>query len=90
VGATINYILSDSLIFRTEAALPGRQTKTELSSELYHPEGLAIALSENPKLRSSYPYKRYIPEGNVEQSLSLSIVIPARDEEGCIGQTIAI
>ena len=79
VGASINYILSDSLVFKTKA---------EPSSELYCPEGLETALLQKSDLESSHPLKGYIAQGNIDRSLTLSILIPAHNEEGCIEQTI--
>ena len=80
VGASINYILSDSLVFKTKA---------ESSSELYYPEGLEAALLlQKSDLEGSHHLKGYIPQGNIDRSLTLSILIPAHNEEGCIEQTI--
>jgi dolichol-phosphate mannosyltransferase len=79
LSASLNYVISDSLVFKT---------KTEPSSELHYPEGLATALLEKSNLESLHTRKRYIPQENTEQSLTLSIVIPAHNEEGCIEQTV--
>jgi dolichol-phosphate mannosyltransferase len=88
-GASLNYILNDSLVFKTKGESPGSQKEAEPSSELYHPEGLETALLRKPNLESSLLYKEYIAqESNILRSLTLSIVIPACNEEGCIEQTI--
>ena len=79
LGAFLNYILSDNLVFKT---------KTEPSSELYYPEGLATGLLEKSFFKGSDYHKRYIPQANIERPLTLSIVIPAHNEESCLGQTI--
>jgi len=79
IGATVNYVLSDNLIFRKDDAT---------TPELYYPEGLASAfqdesLGDNRASWLSAPLKFV-----VNKPLTLSILIPAHNEEGCIEKTI--
>ncbi|TRT81140.1 MAG: glycosyltransferase [Microcystis sp. M_OC_Ca_00000000_S217Cul] len=72
VGASINYVASDSLIFK-----PKNKTN---ETEMYYPEGLAPAFemdgySHPRQSRDNYGVK------------TLSIVIPAYNEEDCIEST---
>ena len=72
VGASINYVASDSLIFKSK-------NKTN-ETEMYYPEGLAPAFemdgySHPRESRDNYAVK------------TLSIVIPAYNEEDCIEST---
>ncbi|MDB9413491.1 glycosyltransferase [Microcystis aeruginosa] len=72
VGASINYVASDSLIFK-----PKNKTN---EAEMYYPEGLAPAFemdgySHPRQLRDQYAVK------------TLSIIIPAYNEEDCIEST---
>ncbi|MFM7884665.1 MAG: glycosyltransferase [Microcystis panniformis] len=72
VGASINYVASDSLIFK-----PKNKTN---ETEMYYPEGLAPAFemdgySHPRQSRDQYAVK------------TLSIVIPAYNEEDCIEST---
>ena len=72
LGASINYVASDSLIFK-----PKNKTN---ETEMYYPEGLAPAFemdgySHPRESRDNYAVK------------TLSIVIPAYNEEDCIEST---
>ncbi len=57
--------------------------KTKTHSDLYYPEGLALGLE--PRSNFNKPNNLV----GTEQRLSLSLVIPAYNEEDCIVQTIA-
>lgn len=82
LSAVLNYVISDRLVFRSQAKHPSHQSESEPLSELYYPEGLAPALVDtNIKI----PYTPFV---DVAQPLVLSIVIPAYNEEDCIEQTI--
>ncbi len=72
LSATLNYVISDRLVFRTRT-----------QSDLYCPEGLAPALEQRSDLK-----RPQTPFVETEQPLVLSIVIPAYNEEGCIAKTI--
>ncbi len=72
LSAVFNYVISDRLVFRTRT-----------QSDLYYPEGLAPALERKSDLN-----RTQTPFVDNEQPLTLSIVIPAYNEEGCIAQTI--
>ncbi|MBR8829588.1 MAG: Undecaprenyl-phosphate 4-deoxy-4-formamido-L-arabinose transferase [Chroococcopsis gigantea SAG 12.99] len=74
-GASINYVASDSLIFKPK-------NKPEMT-QMYSPEGLAPSGVENSPPRP--------PQGEHPRALqTLSIVIPAYNEEDCIAATIGI
>ncbi len=75
IGATINYVASDNLIFKPKNK-PNR-------TEMYYPEGLAPALAP-PSPRHSRPVEQLLPVK------MLSIVIPAYNEEDCIASTVGI
>ena len=52
VSATLNYLISDRLVFKTPVQRSRNRRQAELSSEIYYPEGLAPALinsSPNPR-----------------------------------------
>jgi dolichol-phosphate mannosyltransferase len=77
VSASINYIISDRLVFKQGKA-------THQGLELYYPEGLSPALASNPR--------RKVDRTQYDESSSriklLSIVIPAYNEEGSIVETV--
>ncbi|PSM46493.1 glycosyl transferase [Chroococcidiopsis sp. CCALA 051] len=72
LGAILNYIISDRLVFQTRK-----------KTELYYPEGLAPALAT-----PSNSAKLAVTSTSIEPTLVLSIVIPAYNEEDCIARTI--
>jgi dolichol-phosphate mannosyltransferase len=88
VGASINYLLSDNLVFKAQPGIKVSQREAEALSEIYYPEGLAIALSETTDSENLHSHTIHIPRGNIGQPLKLSIIIPAHNEEGSIEQTI--
>lgn len=83
VGATINYVISDSLVFKTQVKPSHYQQQNLSEAELYYPEGLETAL-EKKHYYQNIPTQ--IPNDNRINLLSL--VIPAHNEEGCIVPTI--
>ncbi|MCA2552467.1 MAG: glycosyltransferase [Microcystis sp. M04BS1] len=72
VGASINYVASDSLIFK-----PKNRTN---ETEMYYPEGLAPAFEMD-----GYSHPRQSRDKHGIKTLS--IVIPAYNEEDCIEST---
>lgn len=74
VGASINYVASDSLIFKPK--------NKPNDTEMYYPEGLAPAFA--PELSSRYRP----PLDHPHAVKTLSIVIPAYNEEDCIEDTV--
>ncbi|NCS23855.1 MAG: glycosyltransferase [Microcystis aeruginosa BS13-02] len=72
VGASINYVASDSLIFK-----PKNKTN---ETEMYYPEGLAPAFEMD-----GYSHPRQSRDKHGIKTLS--IVIPAYNEEDCIEST---
>jgi dolichol-phosphate mannosyltransferase len=80
LNAVINYLISDRLVFKTP--VQSDQTRTQFTTKIYYPEGLAPGL-EN---KSSHP--KYPQSDNLTGIKVFSIVIPAHNEEGCIVPTI--
>ncbi len=72
VGASINYVASDSLIFK-----PKNKTN---ETEMYYPEGLAPAFEMD-----GYSHPRQSRDNYAVKTLS--IIIPAYNEEDCIEST---
>lgn len=90
VSASINYLISDKLVFRTQIKPVNSSTQVvEPIGELYHPEGLEPALAEQSDLpRPSVREIRRSQLLDVDQINILSVVIPAYNEEGSIEETI--
>ena len=83
VGATINYILSDRLVFNRPAARSSQSLSRSRSSVIYRPEGLAPASVETTRTAGVAP----TPLGASIHD-QLSIVMPAYNEEGSIVSTV--
>lgn len=84
VSASINYLISDKLVFKSRSNAPNAQ-----GSELYYPEGLEPALADRSDLqRPSYREKVRSHSPNFGNIKLLSVVIPAYNEEGSIVETI--
>ncbi|ABA22958.1 Glycosyl transferase, family 2 [Trichormus variabilis ATCC 29413] len=84
LSASINYFISDSFVFKT----PRKQNRDDLQGEIpldtYYPEALAPAISIGSKSKQSE--SKVV---DVSKTITtLSIVIPAYNEEDCIVQTI--
>ncbi len=79
VSATINYLLSDRLVFTAKSSAGDRPTTV-----LHSPESLAPALLEDTSSNSDRQHSRTVDD----PVQYLSIVIPAHNEEGCIVDTI--
>jgi dolichol-phosphate mannosyltransferase len=80
LSAIINYLISDRLVFKNP--VQSDQTRTQFTTKIYYPEGLAPGL-EN---KSSHP--KHPQSDNLTGIKVFSIVIPAHNEEGCIVPTI--
>jgi dolichol-phosphate mannosyltransferase len=80
LGASINYVLSDKLVFNREANSDSA-VEEQSRTGIYLPEGLSPGMSE----RSPHnPFSTSL----CESSFRLSIVIPAYNEEGSILETL--
>lgn len=89
VSATINYLISDKLVFRTQVKPAISLNQEEPVAELYYPEGLETAFSENSDLpRPSVCEIGQSPSTNTGKINLLSVVIPAHNEEACIRETV--
>ncbi|MFN6462629.1 MAG: glycosyltransferase [Nostoc sp. DedVER02] len=75
VSASINYLISDRFVFKNP---------TKKISGTYYPESLAPALLVNSSIRKEEP----ITIDSSKAVKTLSIVIPAYNEEDCIVQTV--
>ncbi|WP_138499131.1 glycosyltransferase [Nostoc sp. PA-18-2419] len=83
-SASINYLISDRFVFKTPKEKIYNNSQSEKISVPYYPESLAPALSVNHTLRKDE--SRTI---DISKSVkTLSIVIPAYNEEDCIIQTL--
>jgi dolichol-phosphate mannosyltransferase len=74
IGAGINYVASDSLIFK-----PKNKSN---DTEMYYPEGLS------PAFAPEFPPRYRPPIEHPHAIKTLSIVIPAYNEEDCIADTV--
>ncbi|MDX1412479.1 MAG: GtrA family protein, partial [Nitrospirales bacterium] len=89
VGATINYVLKDHLLFQTPVLRLEDRTGGAISAEIHYPEGLGPALicrssSQNFQLRKSGE-----PQDRSSGKLKvLSVLIPAHNEADGIVHTI--
>ncbi|MBD2488090.1 glycosyltransferase [Aulosira sp. FACHB-615] len=82
LSASINYFISDRFVFKNPSKNNNHQSQIINSSDTYYPESLAPALSGNSKVRKAEPQKLSKPIN------TLSLVIPAYNEEDCIVQTV--
>ena len=84
VSASINYLISDRLVFKAPS-----KTSNYQNSELYYPEGLEPALANSSDLQRRYSRDKIRSHSlNSGQIKLLSVVIPAYNEEGSIVETI--
>jgi len=82
ISATLNYLISDRLVFNNSSRRSRNQRETDLSTDIYYPEGLSPALED----RVTYPPH---PRANNSREVKIfSIVIPAYNEEDCIEPTV--
>ncbi|WP_013324417.1 glycosyltransferase [Gloeothece verrucosa] len=83
VSASLNYLISDRLVFKTPIKTAQKPHEPmEFSQAIYYPEGLAPALEE----------KTIIPTDSTQETSKkiklFSLVIPAYNEESCIQATV--
>jgi dolichol-phosphate mannosyltransferase len=83
-SASINYLISDRFVFKSPKPKNYNNSQAEKISVTYYPESLAPALSVNPSLIKDEP----ITIDTSKSVKTLSIVIPAYNEEDCIVQTV--
>ncbi|MEH2305902.1 glycosyltransferase [Nostoc sp.] len=84
LSASINYLISDRFVFKTPTPKNPKNSQAEKISVTYYPESLAPALSVN----SSFRKDESITIDTSKSVKTLSIVIPAYNEEDCIVQTV--
>lgn len=82
LSASINYLISDSFVFKTPSTKIHNQSQVRILPDTYYPESLAPALSITSVIRPAEAKTGSKPV-NI-----LSIVIPAYNEEDCIVQTV--
>ena len=80
LSASINYLISDRFVFKSPKKPNFHQAQK--SSEVYYPEALAPALSPN------YSSQNRGNNADLAPINTLSIVIPAYNEEECITPTV--
>ncbi|MCL1470617.1 glycosyltransferase [Argonema antarcticum] len=89
VSATLNYLISDKLVFNTQVKNKKSQSNAEISPGLYYPEGLGPGLENTSGLPRQYAGEIGRSQLTNDRKLDiLSVVIPAHNEEGCIVQTL--
>jgi dolichol-phosphate mannosyltransferase len=82
VSATLNYLISDRLVFNTQNRHSRNRPQTKFSSDIYYPEGLA------PGLENGFTSSRHPRLDNSREINVFSIVIPAYNEEDSILPTV--
>ncbi|OYE05966.1 glycosyltransferase [Nostoc sp. 'Peltigera membranacea cyanobiont' 232] len=85
LSASINYLISDRFVFKTPLKKTYNKLQTNNSPDTYYPEALAPALSVNSRFRKAESNNTDTSNSNVN---TLSIVIPAYNEEDCIVPTV--
>lgn len=86
LSATINYVMSDRLVFISPE---------DSKSDLYLPEGLSPSTNNSSTHNLSANSRReaavttFDADAAFQDGFRLSIVIPAYNEEGCIGNTLS-
>jgi dolichol-phosphate mannosyltransferase len=84
LSASINYLISDRFVFKTPGIKKLNNSQVDSSSQIYYPESLAPAISTSYRPRKS----EIIAVEGSKAVKSLSIVIPAYNEEDCIVTTV--
>ncbi|MEI6426839.1 MAG: glycosyltransferase [Pseudanabaena sp. ELA607] len=80
LSATLNYVISDSLVFKSQSK--SNKMSTGFTPKIYYPEGLSFGLESK-----SDNVKNISPQ-HFTEVIVFSIVIPAYNEEGCIIETV--
>ncbi|MCL1468541.1 glycosyltransferase [Argonema galeatum] len=89
VSASLNYLITDKLVFNTQVKNKKYQSNPETSPGLYYPEGLGPGLENTSGLPRQYAGEIGRAQLTNDGKLDiLSVVIPAHNEEGCIVQTL--
>ena len=83
VSATLNYLISDRLVFNTPNQRSRNKKQANSSSDIYAPEGLAPALEDGFP-----PSRQHLRLDRSREVKVFSIVIPAYNEEDCISPTV--
>ena len=83
VSASLNYLISDRLVFNTPNQRSRNKKQESFSSDIYIPEGLAPALEDDFP-----PSQQHLRSDRPREVKVFSIVIPAYNEEDCIGSTV--
>jgi dolichol-phosphate mannosyltransferase len=83
ISATLNYLISDRLVFNIPNQRSQNKKQANLSSDIYAPEGLAPALEDNFP-----PSRQHLRLDSSRELKVYSIVIPAYNEEDCIAPTV--
>ncbi|MEA5581269.1 glycosyltransferase [Nodularia harveyana UHCC-0300] len=79
LSATLNYLISDKLVFKTQSKQPkNEKNQGNYESEIYYPEGLEPGLADTGSKKPLIINKQFL----------LSLVIPAYNEEGGILSTV--
>lgn len=86
VSASLNYLISDRLVFKTQVQHP-KTKNARPPMELYYPEGLAPALA-NFSTPKKAQHSQTLPSHPASPLTLLSVVIPAYNEEDSIGKTV--
>jgi dolichol-phosphate mannosyltransferase len=86
LSASINYLISDRFVFKTPVQKNNGDSLPDKSSDIYYPEALAPALSISAGLGKAE--SNNVGTLNSKSVKTLSIVIPAYNEEDCIVQTV--
>lgn len=82
LNASINYVISDRLVFKQPFQPTQRWRGIEFDSTIFYPEGLS------PALEKGFPEPGPAATETPQDIALFSIVIPAYNEEGCIEVTV--
>ncbi|MEH2235904.1 glycosyltransferase [Nostoc sp.] len=85
LSASINYLISDRFVFKTPKQKNHNKSQTDNSPDTYYPESFSPALSVNSGFKKAV---LNIVDNSVKSIKTLSIVIPAYNEEDCIVKTV--
>lgn len=87
LSASINYLISDRFVFKSPNK--SNSDRNGISSEVYYPESLAPAISPKSSSKSNQSSFQWRENNhNLSTINTLSVVIPAYNEEDCITPTV--